>query len=326
MSVPLSSSQSGTGGIFAPTRDTLSRAAEIIRNGGLVAFPTETVYGLGANALDAAAVGKIFEAKGRPRDNPLIMHVANIREASLYADMNPSAELLMQHFWPGPLTIVLYSSDAVPLVTRGNLETVALRVPMNYIALELIRETGLPIAAPSANRSGRPSPTTAETVRGDLGSAVDMIIDGGASSIGVESTVIDATCEKIVILRPGGVTREMLEHIVDVEAESSANAERSPGTRHKHYAPSIAVRLWKDDSLEIFSEPDGSWCYLGMRQPPEGAAVKIIFHSLGEYAHELFDTLRKLERCGAKRIIADVPEGHGIGEAIRNRLVRAAGG
>jgi L-threonylcarbamoyladenylate synthase len=313
------------GNIFAPTRDTLSKAAETIKNGGLVAFPTETVYGLGANALDAAAVRKIFDAKGRPQDNPLILHVANIREASLYADMNPSAELLMQHFWPGPLTIVLYSSDIVPLVTRGNLETVALRVPMNYIALELIHATGLPIAAPSANRSGRPSPTNAETVRNDLGSAVDMIIDGGASSIGVESTVIDATGKKIAILRPGGVTREMLEHIVDVEAEGSSNHARSPGTRHKHYAPSIGVSLWQNDNFEIFSEPAGSWCYLGMRQPPEGSAAQIIFHSLGEYAHELFHALRKLERCGAKRIIADLPEGDGIGEAIRNRLIRAAG-
>jgi L-threonylcarbamoyladenylate synthase len=314
------------GGIFAPTRDTLLRAAEIIRNSGLVAFPTETVYGLGANALDAGAVRKIFEAKGRPQDNPLILHVSNIREASLYADMNPSAELLMQHFWPGPLTIVLYSSDIVPLVTRGNLETVALRVPMNQIALDLIHETGLPIAAPSANRSGRPSPTTAEIVRNDLGLAVDMIIDGGASPIGVESTVIDATGEKITILRPGGVTREMLEHIVDVEAGSPANTARSPGTKHKHYSPSIDIRLWKDDNTEIFSEEMGSWCYLGMRQPPEGNAVKVIFRSLDEYAHELFHVLRQLERCGAKRIIADLPEEHGIGEAIRNRLIRAAGG
>jgi L-threonylcarbamoyladenylate synthase len=323
--VPSPSSYGETGSIFAPTRETLAKAAEIIKNGGLVAFPTETVYGLGANALDVSAVRKIFDAKGRPQDNPLILHVANIREASLYADMNPSAELLMQHFWPGPLTIVLYASDTVPLVTRGNLETVALRVPMNYIALELIHETGLPIAAPSANRSGRPSPTTAETVRNDLGSAVDMIIDGGESSIGVESTVIDATGEKIAILRPGGVTREMLEHIVDVEAENPANPARSPGTRHKHYAPSIGVRLWKDDSLDIFSEAAGSWCYLGMRQPPEGAVAQIIFHSPGEYAHELFHALRKLERCGAKLIIADLPEGKGLGAAIRNRLIRAAG-
>jgi L-threonylcarbamoyladenylate synthase len=299
-------------------------AAEILRNGGLVAFPTETVYGLGANALDVSAVRKIFEAKGRPQDNPMILHVANIRDASRYADVTPSAELLMQHFWPGPLTIVLYSSDVVPLMTRGNLTTVALRVPMNHIALELIQETGLPIAAPSANRSGRPSPTTAETVRNDLGAAVNMIIDGGASPIGVESTVIDATGEKIAILRPGGVTREMLEHIVDVETENPANPARSPGTRHKHYAPSISLRLWKDDGLEIFSEQAGSWCYLGIRQPPEGAAAKIMFHSLGEYAHELFHALRKLERCGAKLIIADFPEKKGIGEAICNRLIRAA--
>ncbi|MDR1965180.1 MAG: threonylcarbamoyl-AMP synthase, partial [Synergistaceae bacterium] len=223
--------------IFPPTRESIATAAKIIKKGGLVAFPTETVYGLGANALDEDAVKKIFEAKGRPQDNPLILHVANMREASKYAEMNDSAELLMQHFWPGPLTIVLYSLATVPMPTRANLETVALRVPLNNTALALIREAGFPIAAPSANKSGRPSPTNAHAVWDDLGDSVDMIIDGGEPSVGVESTVIDATEGPVSILRPGGVTREMLSAVVDVDDLGSSSPYRSPGTRHRHYAP-----------------------------------------------------------------------------------------
>ncbi|MDR1651083.1 MAG: threonylcarbamoyl-AMP synthase, partial [Synergistaceae bacterium] len=281
--------------IYPPSRENIAMAAEIIKNGGLVAFPTETVYGLGANALDERAVRRIFEAKGRPQDNPMILHVPNIREASRYGDINPPAELLMQHFWPGPLTVVLYSRDNVPLVTRANLDTVALRVPMNAIALDLIGRTGLPIAAPSANRSGRPSPTTAEAVWSDLKDMVDMIIDGGVTAIGVESTVIDATEDGVVILRPGGVTREMLERIADVAPDGAhADGRRSPGTRHRHYAPSVAMRLWETQGYDIFSGALDGWCYLGQRRPPDGAVKAIIFDSPEEYARGLFSALREL--------------------------------
>ena len=309
--------------IFAPTDEAISRAAEIIKNGGLVAFPTETVYGLGANALDDAAVKKIFEAKGRPADNPLILHVADIREASSFAVVNDVAESLIKRFWPGPLTVVLYSLKNVPLTTRAGLDTVALRSPGNHIALDLIKKSGKPIAAPSANRSGRPSPTTAEAVWDDLGDSVDMILDGGMTAIGVESTVIDATRENISILRPGGVTREMLETIAKVTGGEGVASRRSPGTRHRHYAPSTEVRLWESGGLEVF-QYEGRWCYVGMRTPPDGFVRKITFDTYEDYARGLFRALRDLENCGAV-IIADLPDNTGLGEAIRNRLLHAAG-
>ena len=315
--------------IFAPTEEHISKAAKILKRGGLVAFPTETVYGLGANALDERAVGKIFEAKGRPSDNPLILHVSCADEASLYAEVTPEALALMERFWPGPLTLVLRAADIVPLAARGGLDTVALRAPANPVALALIRETRLPIAGPSANKSGRPSPTRAIDVLNDIGGAVDMILDGGETSIGVESTVVDATERRLAILRPGAVTREMLAEVTRTEIDepgtrSPDKTRRSPGTRYRHYAPSVELRLWEDDSQSVF-DGEGAWCYMGMRKPPKGALRAIIFATPEEYAHGLFSAMRELERCGAKLIIADFPDTPGIGEAIRNRLSRAAG-
>jgi L-threonylcarbamoyladenylate synthase len=310
--------------IFEPTDEALSRAAEIIKNGGLVAFPTETVYGLGANALDESAIKKIFEAKGRPADNPLILHVTGIKEASLYAVMNRAAENLMERFWPGPLTIVLYSRDNVPLSARAGLDTVALRSPMNRAALRLIKMSGTPIAAPSANRSGRPSPTAALDVWDDLGDSVDMILDGGSAPIGLESTVADATAESVSILRPGAVTREMLEAVADVAGGENAISRRSPGTRHRHYAPSVDVRLWEGESLGVFQNAE-RWCYVGLRTPPDGFIKKVTFGTPDDYARGLFGALRELEVCGASVIIADMPDNAGLGEAIRNRLSHAAG-
>jgi L-threonylcarbamoyladenylate synthase len=314
--------------IFEPTDDNISRAAEILKRGGLVAFPTETVYGLGANALDERAVAKIFEAKGRPCDNPLILHISCADEAPLYADVTPGARALMERFWPGPLTIVLRSAGIVPLAARGGLDTVALRAPANPAALALIKKIRLPLAGPSANKSGRPSPTRAIDVLNDIGDSVDMILDGGATNIGVESTVVDATDRRLAILRPGAVTREMLAaaapaEIAEPEARSPAQARRSPGTRYRHYAPSVELRLWEDDSQSVFDST--AWCYMGMRKPPKGSLQTIIFATPEEYAHGLFSAMRELERCGAKLIIADFPNTPGLGEAIRNRLSRAAG-
>lgn len=319
--------------IFPATPENIRRAAEIIKSGGLVAFPTETVYGLGANALDPSAVARIFSAKGRPQDNPLILHVASIKEVSKYAEMNEWAEALMQQFWPGPLSVVLYSMDEVPEITRGGLDTVALRMPSNAVALALIREAGLPIAAPSANRSGRPSPTTARTVAEDLGDAVDMILDDGPTQVGLESTVIDATeRNSIAILRPGGVTREELEKVVDVIDDIGAGEDedeilhRSPGTRYRHYAPAIPVILWGggDSAFPALAE-EKRWCYLGLKCPPDGAVNAIVFKSIDEYAQKLYTSLRELEICEAEIIIADLPDESGLGEALRNRLERAAG-
>lgn len=309
------------------TRENIRTASEIIRSGGLVAFPTETVYGLGANALDPAAVAKIFAAKCRPQDNPLILHVASIKETMNYGEVNECAEALMQQFWPGPLTIVLYSMDVVPEITRGGLDTVALRMPSNSVALALIRESGLPIAGPSANRSGRPSPTTAHAVALDLGRAVEMILDDGPTNIGIESTVVDATRgNSVAILRPGGITREELKKVVDIEEGEEGIFNRSPGTRHRHYAPRLPVILW-DGEERSFSLPNGDcrWCYIGLRRPPDGAVRVKIFDSPEEYARQLYESLRELEACEADIIVAELPESAGIGAALRNRLERASG-
>lgn len=314
--------------IFPATHENILRAAEILKSGGLVAFPTETVYGLGANALDPVAVERIFEAKGRPQDNPLILHVSGIRDASKYAEMNECAEALMQHFWPGPLSIVLYSLDDVPEITRGGLDTVALRMPSNTVALSLIREAGLPIAAPSANRSGRPSPTSAKTVEDDLGDAVDLILDDGPTTIGLESTVVDATKQGgVTILRPGGVSREELEKIVDVWDSDEDEIEfRSPGMRYRHYAPILPLFLWNGDPATLSRLIEGKrWCYIGLKKPPAAPVKAEIFGSVEEYARQLYTKLRELEMCDAELIVAELPGKSGLGAALRNRLEKAAG-
>jgi L-threonylcarbamoyladenylate synthase len=327
-------SAASKGRIVPATGEWISEAAEIIKSGGLVAFPTETVYGLGANGLDEMAVQKIFEAKGRPQDNPLILHVSGIRDAMRYAEVSETAEALMHSFWPGPLTIVMYAAcppdagDSVPAVTRANLGTVALRAPLHPVAISLIESAGLPIAAPSANRSGRPSPTTAQAVADDLGDSLDLILDGGPATIGVESTVVDATRDTVALLRPGGVTREMLAKVVELsEGDESELAHRSPGTRHRHYAPDIPLFLWDGEERTSFEKAKGiKWCYMGLREPPgdlDTSHRKVIFGSIDEYARELFRKLREFESCG-EIIIAELPDGHNLGGAVRNRLMRAA--
>ncbi|GHV28734.1 threonylcarbamoyl-AMP synthase [Synergistales bacterium] len=313
--------------IYPATPESVREAARIIKGGGLVAFPTETVYGLGANALSPRAVAKIFAAKGRPQDNPLILHVRGIEEAARFAEVSPLAEKLARAFWPGPLTIVMRSLDIVPLVTRAGLATVAVRAPRNDTASALIREAGLPIAAPSANRSGRPSPTTARTVAEDLGDAVDMIIDGGETEVGVESTVADATGDGVIILRPGGVTREMLSEAARVLTPGGAPLRRSPGTRHRHYAPAVPLLPHRRGDVSSFAPLGRRWCYIGMTEPPEEGEPplkKILFASAEDYAKGLYSTLRELETlCDV--IVAELPEGGALGEAVRDRLKRAAG-
>ena len=315
------------GQIVPATEAAIDEAAQIIKSGGLVAFPTETVYGLGADALNPLAVSKIFDAKGRPQDNPLILHVSDIGEAALYADINESAEKLMRKFWPGPLTVVLHSLGAVPSITCGGLDTVALRMPSDPIARALIKAAGLPIAAPSANRSGRPSPTSAHIVAADLGSSVDMILDSGSASLGLESTVVDVTGDTVALLRPGWVTREMLSEVVTLSEENTDKlAHRSPGTRYRHYAPDLPVILWDGTENKLPCELAGAaWCYMGINAPPGEPVHEIIFHSIEEYAQRLFSSLRNLEKCGADIIIAELPPSGGLGEAVRNRLIRASG-
>src|SRR6266511_1173404 len=226
--------------------DAVRRAAEVIRAGGLVAFPTETVYGLGADALSAAAVTRIFEAKERPRGNPLIVHLADLSALEeVVARVPARVEDMARRFWPGPLTLVLPRAPAVPLVTTGGLETVAVRVPAHPVAQALLHAASRPIAAPSANRSGRPSPTRAEHVREDLDGRIEIILDGGPTPVGVESTVLDMTSEPPTLLRPGGVTLEELTDCLGevgvLGSDDEEAAGRSPGLRYRHYAPRAQV-------------------------------------------------------------------------------------
>ena len=305
-------------------RALTDRGAEIIKSGGLVAFPTETVYGLGANALDADAVKKIYETKGRPSDNPLILHVSSVAMADRLVEINPRARMLMEKFWPGPLSIVLPAKEIVPARTRGGLPTAAVRMPDAPIALALIEKSDLPIAAPSANISGRPSPTDAATVREEIGDIIPLVIDGGDTRLGVESTVIDMTGRNVVLLRPGGLPKEALEGVLGEEVilpQDQNIIKRSPGTRYRHYAPNIPLKLTTPDDVPNNSD----WAWLGTCEPHGTPMAKIIFRDDAEYAKELFRALRTLEKSGAKLICAQRPEEKGIGRALMDRLTRAAG-
>lgn len=317
--------------IYSQTTETerleIERAAEFIRDGKLVAFPTETVYGLGANALDADAVRKTYEAKGRPSDNPLILHVASVKMAEKVVELNGMARTLMEKFWPGPLTLVLPAKEIVPSATRGGLETAAVRMPDNRIALELIRAADLPVSAPSANKSGRPSPTDAQTVRGDLGSAVAQVLDGGETKIGVESTVIDVTGSSPVLLRAGGLPKEKIEEALGLEVllpQDKNIIKRSPGTRYRHYAPKLPLLPAKAENAEKTAQ-GRKYAWMGTSEISGSPVKKLIFKSEEEYAHEVFRALRKLEKSGVEIIIAEIPSEKGIGLAIKDRLNRAAG-
>ncbi|MCX6068769.1 MAG: L-threonylcarbamoyladenylate synthase, partial [Chloroflexi bacterium] len=234
--------------------NTIAEAAQIIRAGGLVAFPTETVYGLGANALDLNAVGKIFTAKGRPAADPLIVHLSGLDQITrLVRSVSPAAQTLAETFWPGPLTLILPKLPEVPDLVTSDLDTVAVRVPDHPVALALIQAAGLPIAAPSANRFGHTSPTTAQHVFHDLDGRIDLILDGGATSIGVESTVLDVSSNPPRILRPGGVTREMLESVIGPvtvlgQRKKPEKGLPSPGLLEKHYAPRAEMLLFSGDN------------------------------------------------------------------------------
>lgn len=317
--------------IFSQTteaeRAEIDKAASFIRAGKLVAIPTETVYGLGANALDAEAVKSIYEAKGRPSDNPLILHVCSMEMADSVVKLNDRARFLMEKFWPGPLSMVLFARGVVPLRTRGGLETAAIRMPDNRLTLELIRASGVPIAAPSANISGRPSPTDAQTVRDDVGGKIAAILDGGECRVGVESTVIDLTGDKVVLLRPGGLAKEDIEAAlgltVALPQDGSNIIKRSPGTRYRHYAPVIPLFVAERATEELIK--GRKWAWMGMSEPSGSPVAKIIFASQSKYARELFRAMRTLEKSGAELIIAEKTDSSRIGRAIMERLTRASG-
>lgn len=324
--------------IKTPTPESIAEAAEILRGGGLVAFPTETVYGLGANALDGKAVAGIFAAKNRPSFNPIIVHVANRHDAEKYVEADARAKGLMAAFWPGPLTLILpkkKDSGISDLVSAG-LPTVAIRMPSHPVALALIEKTGLPIAAPSANASGEPSATTPRHVQESLQDRVPFILTGGACTVGLESTVLDLSGEVPVIVRPGAVTAEDLEtYLGKVEYDlGNHDAPKSPGQLLKHYAPSIPVRLnavdiEQGEALLAF----GSVKFMGIKG---GGAAKDLpdekFRNLSdrtdlhEAAANLFSMLRELDHPGNKGIaVMNIPD-KGLGVAINDRLKRAAQG
>jgi L-threonylcarbamoyladenylate synthase len=320
--------------VKAHTSD-IENAAGVLRAGGLVALPTETVYGLGANAEDPAAVARIFQVKGRPPSHPLIVHIGGAEQLDDWVkDVPATARLLAEHFWPGPLTLVLRRGPRVPLEATGGLETVAVRVPDHPVALALLSAFGGGVTAPSANRFGSVSPTTADHVRAELGEAVDFVLDGGPCEVGVESTIVDATGEIPSILRPGGVTREDLEAVLGCPlAVPSTSRVRVPGQHPSHYAPRARVVLVEPEKVVTEAElAQGLGHQVGVFLPPAFADTAVKAHAVvtvpgspAAYARGLYGFLRELDRQGCDLIIASLPVEEGLGLAIANRLRRAAG-
>lgn len=324
--------------------EAIERGAQILREGGLVAFPTETVYGLGANALDGRAVKSIFEAKGRPGDNPLIVHISALSQLDglIAGEMPDMARRLAQAYWPGPLTMIFPKGEKVPSAVTAGLDTVAVRFPNHPAALALIEASGLPIAAPSANRSGRPSPTAAAHVLEDMDGRIPLILDGGPCGVGLESTVADVTGDIPRVLRPGGVTPEMLAEVAGaVEVDGAVlrplregEKVRSPGMKYRHYAPQGALTIVEGEPEKVAQ----SICRM-YDEAGEGAYVLALAahtalygkrrvlslgENVGEAASRLFDALRQLDSLGAKVIFSEAVAAEGLGLAVMNRLGRAA--
>ncbi|GAA4508160.1 L-threonylcarbamoyladenylate synthase [Actinoallomurus oryzae] len=313
----------------------IEKAAEVLRAGGLAAFPTETVYGLGANAEDPAAVARTFQVKGRPPSHPLIVHIGGAEHLDDWVhDVPATARLLAERFWPGPLTLVLRRDRRVPLEATGGLETVAVRVPDHPVALALLSTFGGGVTAPSANRFGSVSPTTADHVRAELGDAVDFVLDGGPCEVGVESTIVDATGETPTVLRPGGVTREDLETALGRPlAVHSTSRVRVPGQHPSHYAPRARVILVEPETVVAEAQrAQELGRQVGVFLPPSFADAPVKAHavvtvpgSMAAYARGLYGFLRELDQAGCDLIVASLPEEQGLGLAIANRLRRAAG-
>ncbi len=309
----------------------------VLRDGGLVAFPTETVYGLGADGMNAGAVRKVFAAKGRPADNPLILHVATLGQVRAVVEDIPAPGLaLADRYWPGPLTLVLPSNGSVPAEARAGLATVAVRIPDHPVPRMLAERLGRGIVGPSANLSGRPSPTTAQHVFEDLHDRVDVILDSGSTSIGLESTVVDVTKETPVILRQGGLTVEQVREVVgEVRVADSADGPaRSPGMRYRHYAPRSAVERFaygESASLlhragELLREKKkvGILLYTAAVPAKSDAISARIGSDLADYAKNLFSALRWMDEEGVECILIEEPQASGLGETILDRLRRAS--
>lgn len=334
--------------VLPATPEALQLAAHLLKDGQIVAFPTETVYGLGANAFDKNAVLRVFAAKGRPADNPLIVHIYDLSQLEEICTVPPVAVPLMQAFWPGPLTILFPKKPSIPDETTAGLDTVAIRMPSHPVAAAMLKACGLPIAAPSANRSGKPSPTTAAYTLEDMDGRIPLILDGGACEVGVESTVVDVCHGTPVILRPGGITKDMLEKVLGTEVQLAGSILRplkpdekalSPGMRYKHYAPRGSVSLVEGEEEDVLRAMR-QLCTLG-----QAAGKKVCVmcftehmealkefdpHDIGpkgndtETAHRLFSTLRRLDDEGMDLIYSEVLPPEGVGLAVMNRLGRAA--
>ncbi len=339
-----------------PVRDTaairdeeLAEAAQILRDGGLVAFPTETVYGLGANALDEEAAKKIYAAKGRPSDNPLIAHISSLAELdALVLEIPEAARKLAEKYWPGPLTMVFPKSAIVPYGTTGGLDTVAIRMPSDPVANRLIALAGVPVAAPSANTSGRPSPTTAQHVWQDMNGKIEMIIDGGPVGIGVESTIVDVSGEVPTLLRPGAITLEMLRETVgQVEIDPAIQGPpkeglrpKAPGMKYRHYAPKAELTLVEGERDAVAAAinrltaerlAEGKLVGILCTEETYGLYPQGILRSLGVRAHEetiahnLFAVLREFDDLAVDCIYSESFSDDHLGQAIMNRLMKAAG-
>jgi L-threonylcarbamoyladenylate synthase len=304
--------------------ESIDEAASFIKRGGICAFATETVYGLGANILDEKAVAKIFEAKGRPADNPLIVHISTVDQIDeLAAGVTPTAQAFVDAFFPGPITIVLQKADHIPLLATAGLDTIGIRMPRFDLARRFISGCGVPLAAPSANLSGRPSPTTWQAVLEDLDGRIDCILQGEPAEIGLESTVVDCTGNVPLVLRPGAVSLEELQTVVPetrIETASSDQSPRSPGMRHQHYAPKAVVNI-VDPEFEISNFKSA---FIGLNQPSGDFAIERICASVDEYARELFEFFRECDRRSIEVIYCERVENKGIGAAVMDRITRAA--
>ena len=332
-----------------PNKEDMREAAEIIRSGGLVAFPTETVYGLGANALDPEASKRIYAAKGRPSDNPLIVHISRFEELlSIAKEVPPQAKKLADAFWPGPLTMIVWKNEKVPYETTGGMDTVAIRMPNHPVALALIDESGCMIAAPSANTSGKPSPTEAGHVALDLDGKIPMILDGGPVGIGIESTIIDLTEKIPMILRPGYITKEMLEEVLGEEvridpgiiAADSTKKPKAPGMKYKHYAPKADLVLVEGEQEAVVAKINA----LVREKQAAGLKVGVVATDETEslyqadyvvtigarsdedaIARHLYKILREFDDWNVDAIYSESFSTPRIGQAIMNRLMKAAG-
>lgn len=326
----------------------IHEASRLLKAGEVIGFPTETVYGLGANALDEDAVARIFEAKGRPADNPLIVHIHSLRQLKelLENSVPEFVRQLAEAFWPGPLTMVFKKAEAVPHIVTAGLDSVGIRMPSHDVARRLLKTCGLPIAAPSANLSGRPSPTTAIHVQEDMDGRIPLILDGGACEVGLESTVLDVTRFPPKILRPGAITSEMIGEVVgEVEIDGHVlsplpeNAQpSSPGLKYRHYAPNGELTLVQGKGKDVAAtitwlydeaEAEGKTCFILAPEKHERLYGGRSFYSLGQdptqAAHTLFAALRQMDAFGADVILAESFSSEGIGLALMNRLCRAAG-